>query len=114
MLTLSQRAFYFGKVDVFIECVNLPEIAALNASQAHDTFLCMLLALAGQISLGISNVLLHLPLALAVAHNLGGAFLLLTLVAINYRLRSSSGAAIAAPSAHGSQDPTRSAQLPFT
>ena len=74
----------------------------------------LLLALAGQISLGISNVLLHLPLAVAVAHNLGGAFLLLTLVTINYRLRSSSGAAIAAPSAHRSQDPTRSAQLPFT
>jgi len=72
----------------------------------------LLLALVGQISLGISNVLLHLPLAVAVAHNLGGALLLLTLVTINYRLRRPSGAAIAAPSACRSQDPTRSAQLP--
>ena len=47
----------------------------------------LLLALAVQVSLGVSNVLLHLPLAVAVAHNAGGAALLLTLVLINYRLR---------------------------
>lgn len=55
----------------------------------------LLLALLVQISLGISNVLLHLPLAVAVAHNLGGACLLLVLVLVNYRLRSP--AVIAAP-----------------
>jgi cytochrome c oxidase assembly protein subunit 15 len=48
----------------------------------------LLLALALQVSLGISNVLLHLPLAVAVAHNAGGALLLLLLVLINYRLRA--------------------------
>ena len=48
----------------------------------------LLLALAGQIGLGISNVLLQLPLAVAVAHNIGGACLLLVLVLINYRLRA--------------------------
>ncbi|WP_374438461.1 COX15/CtaA family protein [Pseudomonas panipatensis] len=48
----------------------------------------MLLALAVQIGLGISNVLLHLPLTIAVTHNLGGACLLLTLVLVNYRLRA--------------------------
>ncbi|MBX9914838.1 MAG: COX15/CtaA family protein [Pseudomonadaceae bacterium] len=48
----------------------------------------LLLALALQVSLGISNVLLHLPLAVAVAHNAGGAALLLVLVLINYRLRA--------------------------
>lgn len=47
----------------------------------------LLLALAVQVSLGVSNVLLHLPLAVAVAHNAGGAALLLVLVLINYRLR---------------------------
>ena len=41
-----------------------------------------------QVSLGVSNVLLHLPLAVAVAHNAGGAALLLVLVLINYRLRA--------------------------
>ncbi|MGY4532200.1 cytochrome c oxidase assembly protein subunit 15 [Pseudomonas sp. TE3786] len=48
----------------------------------------LVLALAVQISLGVSNVLLHLPLAVAVAHNAGGALLLLTLVLLNYRLRA--------------------------
>lgn len=73
----------------------------------------LLLALAGQISLGISNVLLQLPLAVAVAHNLGGAVLLLTLVSINYRLRRASVMAVAATPERSSQDPTRSAQLPY-
>ena len=73
----------------------------------------LLLALAGQISLGISNVLLQLPLAVAVAHNLGGAVLLLTLVSINYRLRRPSVMAVAAAPERSSQDPTRSAQLPY-
>lgn len=48
----------------------------------------LLAVLALQVSLGISNVLLHLPLAVAVAHNAVGAVLLLTMVAINYRLRA--------------------------
>jgi len=47
----------------------------------------LLAALALQIALGISNVVFHLPLLVAVAHNLGGALLLLCLVLINYRLR---------------------------
>lgn len=47
--------------------------------------ICALLAL--QVSLGIGNVLLSLPLALAVAHNAGAALLLSSLVALNYRVR---------------------------
>ncbi|MDX1656684.1 MAG: COX15/CtaA family protein, partial [Candidatus Competibacteraceae bacterium] len=42
--------------------------------------------LALQLSLGILNVLLHLPLAVAVAHNGVAALLLLSLVALNYML----------------------------
>lgn len=53
----------------------------------------LVLALALQVSLGISNVLLHLPLAVAVAHNGGGAFLLLVTVLILYCLRSQPHAA---------------------
>lgn len=48
----------------------------------------LLLALVAQISLGISNVLFGLPLAVAVAHNAGGAMLLLTLVLVNYYART--------------------------
>ena len=47
--------------------------------------LCFLLVM--QVSLGISNVVFSLPLWVAVAHNAGGALLLLTLVTLNYRLR---------------------------
>jgi cytochrome c oxidase assembly protein subunit 15 len=48
----------------------------------------VLTALAAQITLGISNVLFHLPLPVAVAHNAGGAALLLTLVLVNYHART--------------------------
>ena len=40
-----------------------------------------------QVSLGISNIVFSLPLWVAVAHNAGGALILLTLVTLNYRLR---------------------------
>jgi cytochrome c oxidase assembly protein subunit 15 len=39
-----------------------------------------------QVGLGIANVLLSLPLSLAVAHNFGAALLLLHVVAVNMRL----------------------------
>jgi cytochrome c oxidase assembly protein subunit 15 len=39
-----------------------------------------------QIGLGVSNVVLHLPLGIAVSHNAGAALLLLTMVFINYAL----------------------------
>ena len=39
-----------------------------------------------QISLGIGNLILHLPLILAVAHNMGAALLLLTIVMINSKI----------------------------
>ncbi|NNA09863.1 heme A synthase [Pseudomonas lundensis] len=48
----------------------------------------LMLALGLQVSLGISNVLFGLPLAVAVAHNAGGAALLLTLVLVNYHART--------------------------
>jgi len=47
------------------------------------------LLLGTQVALGISNVLLSLPLNLAVAHNVGAAFLLSALVAFNLRANQS-------------------------
>lgn len=41
-----------------------------------------------QIALGVSNVVFALPLAVAVAHNAGGAVLLLLMVSVNHRLRT--------------------------
>ena len=44
------------------------------------------LALIVQVCLGLSNIIWSLPLNIAVAHNLGGALLLISLVAYNFRL----------------------------
>ena len=49
----------------------------------------LLVALAAQICLGLSNVAFGLPLAVAVGHNAGGAALLLSLVLVNYHARTS-------------------------
>ena len=57
--------------------VGMPRLAGL-----------VLLVLAVQISLGLSNVLFGLPWGLAVAHNAGGAALMLTLVLVNYHART--------------------------
>jgi cytochrome c oxidase assembly protein subunit 15 len=59
-----------------------PRAAAAGLATQTPWFVAarrLVLALGVQISLGISNVVFHLPLV-AVAHNLGGAALLLTLV----------------------------------
>lgn len=45
------------------------------------------LALIAQVSLGVSNIVFSLPLSVAVGHNLVAACLMLTLIALTYRLR---------------------------
>lgn len=57
-----------------------------------DTKLCrygmlVLAMLLAQVALGIMNVVLHLPLAIAVAHNAVGGLLLLSLVTLNHVVR---------------------------
>jgi len=47
---------------------------------------CLLTALLLQVGLGIANVLLQLPLALAVAHNTGAALLLCATLAATFRV----------------------------
>lgn len=49
----------------------------------------LMFALITQLGLGVANVLLHLPLPVALAHNAGGAALLLSMVTIDYRLSCS-------------------------
>ena len=46
----------------------------------------MLTLLIVQIGLGVANLVLHLPLVLAVAHNMGAALLLITLVVLNSKI----------------------------
>jgi cytochrome c oxidase assembly protein subunit 15 len=57
-----------------------------SGQRAHGQLIGGLLA--AQLALGIANVLMSLPLALAVAHNFGAALLLASLVALNQRLRT--------------------------
>lgn len=58
-----------------------------SAVPAARRFAFVLLGvLAFQLTLGIMNIVLSLPLAIAVAHNAGGAVLLLTLITITMRL----------------------------
>jgi cytochrome c oxidase assembly protein subunit 15 len=54
----------------------------------RSALLFLLVALIVQVSLGLSNVWYFLPLWVAVLHNIGGAFLLLMWVNVNYRLAS--------------------------
>ena len=58
----------------------------LRRAGARSLAALLLLVLVVQFGLGVSNVLLHLPLAAAQAHSAGGAALLLSLILINYRL----------------------------
>lgn len=62
-----------------------------DASSLRALGAVLLAALTVQLSLGVANVLLSLPLPVAVAHNAGGAILLLILVAINHSVRPQAG-----------------------
>jgi len=46
----------------------------------------LLVVLCAQVVLGIENVLLSLPLALAVAHNAAAALLLIAMVVLNFKI----------------------------
>ena len=48
--------------------------------------LILLIALVTQISLGIANLILHLPLVLAVGHNFVAALLVIILVTLNAKI----------------------------
>lgn len=64
-------------------------ILALNVLKYRQIKLfgsLLLIILAGQISLGIANLILHLPLVLAVAHNFGAALLVVILVTLNSKI----------------------------
>ncbi|RYV00603.1 cytochrome B [Shewanella sp. OPT22] len=62
----------------------------LNISSSKTMAIGLSLCLLLQVSLGISNILFQLPLFVAVAHNGGAVLLLLTMVFINFKLRSAS------------------------
>jgi heme a synthase len=58
----------------------------LKEPQLKKTTYIMLGLLLLQIALGVANLLLHLPLVLAVGHNMGAALLLITVVVLNSKI----------------------------
>jgi cytochrome c oxidase assembly protein subunit 15 len=58
----------------------------LKEPQLQKTTYIMLGLLVLQIALGVANLLLHLPLVLAVGHNMGAALLLITVVVLNSKI----------------------------
>ena len=64
-------------------------LVALNYWQLKRWSLFLLIVLCVQIALGISNLLLHLPLALAVAHNFTAGLLVIILVVLNSKITGS-------------------------
>jgi cytochrome c oxidase assembly protein subunit 15 len=66
---------------------------ALRTPQLRTMGTALLALLLAQAGLGIANVLLRLPLALAAAHNAGAALLLAALVMLNFSVFKRSPAA---------------------
>lgn len=81
-LMTIQWTHRLGALATLLVCGSLA-LSLLNKGTLTKTALLLLLLLICQISLGIANVLLRLPLVLAVGHNVIAALLLGTLVMLN-------------------------------
>ncbi len=74
-------------VTLLVLCaVLLSMLLSSRFAPARRLAVFVLTVLTLQIALGIGNVVLHFPIAIAVAHNAVGALLLLSLVALAYHL----------------------------
>ncbi len=71
---------------IFVLLLSLLFIFRLWQKHFMGSALAVFVALSVQVALGLSNVFFALPLAVAVAHNIGGAVLLLVLISIIYKL----------------------------
>ncbi len=84
-ITTIQWTHRLGALVTFIYLGTLGVVLLRNSHlRSMATKLLFLLVL--QVSLGISNLVLHLPIVLAVAHNFGAALLLVTIVIINSKI----------------------------
>lgn len=66
--------------------LSLLNLCLIRQPKLKSTSWFILVLLLIQISLGIANLLLQLPLVLAVAHNLGAALLLISIVLLNSKI----------------------------
>ena len=83
--TAIQWTHRIGALITFVY-LGLLGLRLLKVPQLKKVAHIMLGLLAIQIILGIANLLLHLPLALAVGHNMGAALLLITIVILNSKI----------------------------
>ncbi len=83
--TAIQWTHRIGAVVTFIYLAWLG-LSLLKHTQLKKIVHIMLGLLVVQIILGIANLLLHLPLVLAVGHNMGAALLLMSVVVLNSKI----------------------------
>ncbi len=84
-LTAIHWAHRLGALIVFCYLALLA-IAVLRTQGLQKYGVLLLIILCVQVVLGIGNVLLSLPLALAVAHNAAAALLLIAMVVLNFKI----------------------------
>ncbi len=84
-LTAIQWTHRIGAVITLIY-LGFVAINGLKYAQLKTLSIALLCVLFAQISLGIANLLLHLPLVLAVGHNFGAALLVVMVVLLNSKI----------------------------
>jgi cytochrome c oxidase assembly protein subunit 15 len=85
VLTAIHWAHRLGALIVFCYLALLA-IAVVRTQGLQKYGALLLIVLCVQVVLGIGNVLLSLPLALAVAHNAAAALLLIAMVVLNFKI----------------------------
>lgn len=84
--TAIQLTHRIGALIVFLYMTVLGLRLLKNKNGLKALGVILLVILFFQLSLGIMNVMLGLPLLIAVLHNLGAALLLLTILTITHRI----------------------------
>jgi len=87
-LTAIQWAHRVGALVTFIYLSSLA-LRLIRIPPFRNAAWLLLAVLVAQVCIGIANLILHLPLVLAVAHNLGAALLVIITVVINSKITGS-------------------------
>lgn len=84
-LTAIQWTHRIGAFIVFLY-IGFLGLKLIGIPELRNLSILLLIILLLQITIGIGNLVMHLPLLLAVAHNLGAALLVVTVVVINSKM----------------------------
>ena len=84
-LTAIQWTHRIGALITFIYLTSLI-VQLIKLSAFRNIALLLLCLLSAQVMIGIANLILHLPLVLAVLHNLGAALLVITTIILNSKI----------------------------